>query len=219
MFADDGTGARGDLEAVTRAVLLDSEARNGHTTLPATFGKVKEPIMRLAQLWRAFDVTDGPQSNGVLKTPPKVVDQLDDVLGQAVLRSPSVFNFFLPDHPLEGGSDLVAPELAIHTEINVASTNNMLFQSIYDSNTFTKSSTNATSSRISVEREIALAADPEDLIDHVDLLLLSGSMPDGMRTALAGHLNSLPDTADGRLQRALDAIYCTIASPLHLVQK
>ena len=53
VFDNDGTGRRGNLAAVVRAILLDDEARaapNGATT-----GKVREPLPRLTQLWRAYD--------------------------------------------------------------------------------------------------------------------------------------------------------------------
>ncbi len=219
VFNDNGDGVRGDLAAMTKALLLDDEARTGPTSGPGNFGKIKEPLIRLAQLWRAFDVEPGPASDGMYKTVPKTLDGIDSLLGQEPVRSPSVFNFFLPDNPVQAGNPSVAPELQIHTEINVASANNMLFECIYLANNRTGPDTKSTSSRIDVEREIALAADPEALIDHLDLLLLAGTIPAGTRALLLAHLQSLPDSSAGHYQRALDAIFCIVASPLHLVQK
>ena len=47
VFADDGLGARGNLKAVTRAVLLDPEARFPDLASPH-WGKVREPILRFS---------------------------------------------------------------------------------------------------------------------------------------------------------------------------
>src|SRR5258705_4684635 len=47
VFADDGTGVRGNLLAVFKAILLDTDAVNGAADHPDTFGKLREPILRL----------------------------------------------------------------------------------------------------------------------------------------------------------------------------
>ena len=38
------------------AILLDHEARHGYQTFPESFGKLREPILRITHLWRAFPV-------------------------------------------------------------------------------------------------------------------------------------------------------------------
>ena len=47
VFNNNGRGVRGDIAAVVRAVLLDAEARS---TAAAGFGKLREPVLRVAQL-------------------------------------------------------------------------------------------------------------------------------------------------------------------------
>ncbi|MCB1575731.1 MAG: DUF1800 family protein, partial [Xanthomonadales bacterium] len=47
-FEDDGRGVRGNLGAVVRAILFDDEARRGHLDASLTFGKLKEPLLRLS---------------------------------------------------------------------------------------------------------------------------------------------------------------------------
>jgi hypothetical protein len=54
VFNDNGSGVRGDLGAVARAVLLDPEARNAAARASAGFGHLKEPVMRVTQMLRAF---------------------------------------------------------------------------------------------------------------------------------------------------------------------
>ncbi len=218
VFDDNSQGERGDLKAVTHAVLTDAEARSGHLSMPERFGKIKEPILRLTGVWRAFDAVPGPGvNNGQYQASTKAIDQIQSVVGQAPMRAQSVFNFYPPDAPLEAGSALVAPELSILTEIDVASTNNMLFQQIYSDNNRADGDTNA--ARIDVEREVAMADDPSRLVEHLEVLLLSGPLPDAARQALVAHLRSHPETPEGLFARTLDAIYGVVGSPFHSVQK
>ncbi len=217
-FNNDGTGVRGNLASVTHAILTDREARTGHTTMPRRFGKIKEPILRLTGVWRAFDAVPGPGAgNGEYRSSTKAIDAISDVVGQAPMRAQSVFNFYRPDDPLKPGSNLVAPELSILTEIDVASTNNMLFSQIYS---YTTRDTDDTApARIDIEREYELAERPADLVDHCIELLLTSPMPPEARNALVAHVRSLPSSPDGRLARTTDAIYGVVGSPFHLVQK
>jgi uncharacterized protein (DUF1800 family) len=53
-FNDNGSGVRGDMKAVIKAILLDYEARSTDLLAIPAFGKQREPIMRVAQAARAF---------------------------------------------------------------------------------------------------------------------------------------------------------------------
>ncbi|WP_339940065.1 DUF1800 family protein, partial [Undibacterium luofuense] len=46
VFNDNGKGVRGDIAAVTRAILMDYEARSGAVAASASFGKPREPLLR-----------------------------------------------------------------------------------------------------------------------------------------------------------------------------
>jgi uncharacterized protein (DUF1800 family) len=221
-FNNNGTGVRGDLGAVTTAVLLDDEARNGHTLLPTQFGKIKEPLLRLTHFWRALIAAPGPDANGIYRTgaiPPLFIDT---ITGQAVLKSPSVFNFFLPNFSLSANTsttsqNLVAPELQIMTEANIAATNNDYHQSVYSYNNHQDGYREIT--RINIDRELDLATNTDDLISHLDLLLLSASMSSAMKQQLKEHLDSLSSSDDGLYYKAVDAIYMIVASPAYMIQR
>lgn len=217
VFNNDGSGERGNIEAVVKAVLLDAEARSGHESNSNEFGKLREPVLRLTQLFRAFDAQPGPIADGIYVPRGRSIDRIDQVVGQAVLKSRSVFNFFYPDNPIGPDTEAVSPELQILSEINVASTNNMFFDQIYGFHN--RSEGYGAVSRLQVEREVDLADDPEELVDHLDLLLTAGALPPSSRQAIRSHLRTIPDDADGRFTRALDAIYLIVGSPFHLVQK
>jgi len=113
VFNDDGAGERGNLQAVIRAILMDEEARQ----IPAfaAYGKLREPVLRLSHLWRAFNIQPGTQASerNEFNTGSPELMNLTSVTGQSVLRSPSVFNFFQPGFAPAGpvaAQNLVAPE-------------------------------------------------------------------------------------------------------------
>ena len=54
VFNNDGSGVRGNLQAVVQAVLLDYEARSPDLISQPTYGKQREPLLRVTSLARAF---------------------------------------------------------------------------------------------------------------------------------------------------------------------
>ncbi len=135
-FEDDGTGTRGNLRAVIKAILLDPEARDLAKTNDPKFGKQKEPIIRYIQFLRAFGgVSQLPLADlGGFGLPPDQIDnfpmgvtryrygETDNVLGQTPLKAPTVFNWFLPDYAPGGAiaaAGIFAPEMQISTENQV----------------------------------------------------------------------------------------------------
>ena len=74
VFINNGKGVRGDLSAVVRAILLDSNARQAGDNPDG--GKEREPYLRLVALVRAFN---GKANNkdGIFE-----VAYLDDLVGQ-----------------------------------------------------------------------------------------------------------------------------------------
>src|SRR5690606_6176675 len=117
-FDDNGAGVRGDMKAVIRAILLDPEARNPLAGAP-DYGKLREPVLRLAHWLRAFGARSASGRFLVGNT-----DNPNTSLGQTPMRSPSVFNFYRPGYvpPNTSIADagLVAPEMQITHESSVA---------------------------------------------------------------------------------------------------
>lgn len=227
-FADNGQGVRGDLGAVVRALLLDQEARSGHLTAPTTFGKLREPITKLVRLWR---VAPGASTNGRVFQ----YSHPDNQFGQRPLGAPSVFNFFRPDFAQPGevrDAGLVSPEFQIHTDTQLVSAPNYLGWRIF----YFWQGTNYAPAQAAEETLMdygalrALAADPAALVDHLDLVMMAGSMSDAMRSLLIQRLNGpLPDQLPGfaggsveerrSLFRVQQALYLIVNSPEFSVQK
>ena len=62
VFNDDGSGIRGNLKAVIRAILLDEEAYNQSVELG---GKVKEPLLALSQFLRVMKARPWPKTQSI----------------------------------------------------------------------------------------------------------------------------------------------------------
>ena len=58
VFADNGSGVRGDMQAVIRAILEDSEARAGDTDPTFDGGHLREPILWITNFFRAVGFTN-----------------------------------------------------------------------------------------------------------------------------------------------------------------
>jgi len=209
VFNNNGSGVRGDLGAVVKAILLDDEA---HPAMRMELdGKIKEPLLRLTQLWRAYDATS--QSGRYPFNFAYIV------FGQGPLQASHVFNFFSPFYAPPGeirDSALVAPELEIATEyLNTYVTNFMFFQ------TFGLNSTNpgldVDDVYIDFESDMLIAADIDLLIDTVAGRLLGGDISDTLRNEIAGMLALVPDTDTA--VRVAETIYFIVTSPEYAYQR
>ena len=207
-FNDNGRGVRGDLAAVVKAILLDTEARGAVT---ATTGKVKEPLLRLTQLWRAYD---GRAANGSYLA----FANPSPILGQGPLQSPSVFNFFGPDYAPPGeirNAGLVAPELEIATEYqNTQITNRLRTYAFRNSRT---AGLNPEDIVIDIEAEAAVAADAGALVNRVADKLLAGQISTLLRSEIV-ELVARYNAAQGS-NRAAQAVYSVITSPEYALQQ
>ena len=173
-FNDNGAGKRGDMKAVWKAILLDPEARTASTAPGA--GKVREPVIRLANFMRAFNAQSRTgRFMGIGNT-----DDPSGSLNQTVMFAPTVFNFYRPGYvpsskPI-ADAGLVAPEMQIVNDVSVAGYMNYMSRIIQiDPNRDIQQDYTA---------ELALAEKPAELVERMNLLLFSGQMPDALRAQL-----------------------------------
>jgi uncharacterized protein (DUF1800 family) len=213
-----GTGRRGDLRATIAAVLLDEEARDMAKTADPTFGKVREPVLRLAAWMRAFNARS-TSGSFLLGT----TDDASSSLGQSAMRASSVFNFYrpgyVPPNTAIAAANLVAPEFQIIHEVSVAGYANFM-------RTAVQSGVGSNSPRDiqpDYSAELALASDPARLIDRIDLLLTYGTLSAETRSAMLEAVNSAPISASnpaaGRQSRVHLAALFAVSAPEFLVQK
>lgn len=208
-FDDNGAGVRGDLGAVVKAILLDDEARPAMAM--EIDGKVKEPLLRLTQLWKAYNATS---NSGRFPLNASYI-----IFGQGPLQSPSVFNFFSPFYAPPGeirDSSLVAPELEIATEYQNTFFTNYMFYQVFALNQ-TNDALADDDVFINFEEEMAIADDIDALIDMVANKLLAGEISTTLRQEIAGMLARIPET-DSAI-RAAETIYFVVTSPEYAYQR
>jgi len=219
VFNNDGNSARGNLAAVVRAILLDAEARPViiAATPPVAPGKLKEPLLRLTQFWRAYGARAASGRTGVARN---FSGGVSAVFGQGPGLSPSVFNFYSPGYAPPGeiqSQGMVAPEMQLATEyLNTQSTNYFWTQA--NSRTVTQSATlNADDMFIDTTEEIALAASSDALVRRVAERLLGSA--DGMSPLLAAEARAQVERSTNVNTRVADAIYFIAVSPEYMVQR
>jgi hypothetical protein len=210
-FNDNGRGVRGDLAAVVKAILLDAEARGAAT---GSTGKLKEPLLRLTQLWRAYNGRAADGSFRAISTP-------SGLLGQGPLQAASVFNFFGPDYAPPGelrSLGLVAPELEIATEYQ-----NTQLTNTFRAYTFSRNSRSpglpADAIVIDIESEVAVANDANALVTMVADKLLAGQLSPTLRAEMSNLVGRYGTTAADAPNRAAQAIYSVITSPEYALQQ
>ncbi len=216
-FANNGQGVRGDLRAVIRAVLLDPEARDLARTAEPGWGKQREPVVRFANILRAFKATSPSGRNRI-----GGLDSADEGLGQSPLLAPSVFNFFSPNYRHPGplaAAGLVAPEFQITTETSMVGGLNF-FAKLVRRGYYGKDDTRLTMDLSELD---ALASNPTALVDRLNLLFMNGGMSAATRNAIVTAVGSLavPKTGDAAAisVRAKAALLMVAVSPEFTIQK
>ncbi len=214
VFINDGTGTRGNLQAVITAILLDPEARESATYVGnPQYGKVREALLRYTEWARAFSAQSATGSYNLGSTEDPIYG-----LGEMWLRSPTVFNWFSPlytppNSPIEQ-ANLLSPEMQMTNVSTVVGYINYL-QSAIGSN-----STSGSDVFASYATEMSLAATPDQLVDRLNLLLMSGQMSSNLYNEILSAVNAIPIPSGDQnainaalLSRAQTAIYLTVASP------
>jgi uncharacterized protein (DUF1800 family) len=211
-FNDNGFGVKGDLGAVVKAILLDDEARPAmHMEID---GKIKEPLLRLTQLWRAYNAQS---QSGVFPLFPAYI-----IFGQGPLQASHVFNFFSPFFAPPGeirNSGLVAPELQIATEYQNTFITNYFFLIAFNWNSEAQNP-GADDVLIDISEEMAVADDTNALIDMVANKLLAGDISATLRTEMANMIELVRIAAPGNdTALVAEAIYFVISSPEFAYQR
>jgi uncharacterized protein (DUF1800 family) len=216
IFNNNGSGTRGDLRAVFKSILLDEDALGAAGLTSATFGKVREPMLRLTQWGQTFGAASTSGNWKINST----ADQASQI-GQSPLRSPSVFNFFrpgyVPANTAVATNNLVAPEFQLVNETTTSGYINYM--------TFAIGSTNGINNDVKAAytAEMAIAHDATALLDRLNLILTANQLSSTTKATIKTALDSVAVTqtsSDGDKRRRLNmAVLLVMASPEYLVQK
>ena len=201
VFNNNGGGVRGDLRAVVRAILEDTEAGNAATgpapALASTQGHLREPVVYSMALLRALGATVNEE--------PSLASQ-NELMGEKLFYPPSVFNYFSPLARVPG-TPLYGPEFQILNPSTALARVNFVYRAVR----------NGISSSIAVDTSNLeqLAENPAALADAVSTALMRGQMPPEIRASI---LKAMATTADKRT-RARDALYLAATAGLYQVQR
>ncbi len=210
VFANNGSGVRGDLQAVVRAILTDIEARADPTSATTTFGKLREPVVRLTQWARAYNVTS-PTNLWPFGNTSSSASRLSEGVGHA----PSVFNWFRPGYSPPGSTintaGMVAPEFQLVNEPAVVAYVNFMQSVIVNG---------AGEAKPDYSSLTALATDSQALLNELNLVFAANQIG---ATTLAGMKTALDTiavtTSAGINNRIYAAILFVMAAPEFLIAK
>ena len=213
VFANNGSGVRGDLKAVWTAILTDTEARTAPAASSTLAGKLREPAVRWVQMLRTVGITSTNGKYEIYDT-----SAADQALGQSPLRSPSVFNFFRPGY--------VPP----NTEIAVAGKQAPEFQLLNETTTagyinFMQLTTRYPYSDVTPNYSalLPIAQDLDAVLAWLNLRLTANQLSTAtlttVRALLAVFGITAASTSDAKLTMLATACFMITVSPEYLVQK
>ena len=210
VFANDGTGVAGNLKAVIKAILLDTEARTPPAATDTTFGKLREPVLRFSAWARAHGAASPTDAWNIGNT-----SDPGTRLGQSPGRAPSVFNFFRPGYvpPNSGlsGAALVAPEFQLTNESSVVGYVNYMQRAV---------STGVGEVKADYTALLPLADNAQSLLDELNLVPAAGQIGAANLALMVGAVGAMPAGTDqARLNRIYAALTLVLAAPEFLVQK
>lgn len=215
-FNDNGAGVRGDMKAIIRAILLDPEARDCNAIDNPTGGKLREPIVRRANYFKAFNAY--PAMETFFSTEFDFISST----GQFAMYSPSVFNFFLPDYQPNGDiadADLFAPEFQIHNSSTaIGYVNQVHHWGIWQEPMYgydAIADTEFVSALPDFSAENALVNNPTALVERLNTLLCAGQLSDASKAIIINTLNQM----DANEERAGMAMYLIMLSPDYVIIK
>jgi len=203
-FDDNGLGVRGDMKAVIKAILLDSEARLGDNSFGASLtgadssGALKEPVLFFAQTLRGL-IAQVNDSNTLASRA--------NALGQNIFVPPSVFSYFSPFYDVPG-TGLLGPEFQLDTRSVAIERANQINTLIYGNY----------GAGVVVDPAVwtYLAGTPSTFADTIGFIFLHGDLPADFRKQL---LSAITGTTGSNLEKSRSGLYVALTSGYYAVKK
>lgn len=215
VFANNGSGVRGDLKAVITSILLDPEARGDLKNDP-NYGHLREPVLFMTNLLRTFNAT----SDGVLASTP--FSYTND-LGQNLFNPPTVFSYYPADYGLPG-TNLFGPEFGVlDTSTTYKRTNfvNTLFLANGGNGIPISNPNRPSGTQTNYASYQALAGTPQQLVDALNTRMMHGTMPAAMNTNIVATITGITNAnaTTQAQQRTQTAIYLVATSAQYQVER
>lgn len=231
-FNDNGSGVRGDMKAVVKAILMDTEARSGEAMLNQSASRAKEPMQKMLAFARSMPlvVEDNRYWN--------LTWDFANATGQGLMNSPTVFNFYPPNfEPLGEYADLelTAPELKLHNTSSSVNYMNYMYSLCFWNeenpgqhilfyhweNPYEFDPAPFPYTKYDQNYFLQYADDPEVLVNELDKRLTYGQLTDETRDIIIPVLHDLQDPWGDwwKIQRVRNALYYILISPEYNITK
>lgn len=217
VFNNNGSGIRGDMKSVIRAILLHPEARGDRKTDPH-YGKLMEPVQLTTSFLRAFNVRGavaGTLSDGYFTGRSEFTG-----MGQNPFRSPTVFNYYPPDFVVPGTS-LLGPEFALMTTGTSITRANFSNRFVFTHPAISGGTTDAPNGTAVDFSDLQALASADTtgnlLLDELNKRLLHYTMSQQMRDTILPVVTMVSST--DTLGRVRQAVYLVTTSSQFQVQR
>lgn len=213
VFVSNKDSVRGNMRSVIRAVLFDPEVWSGTELSSPTWGKPREPIVKITALMRGLSCkpASGHYRLGTFQG-------VDYDLGQPPLMSNSVFNYFQPDFAPGGDiaeAGLTAPEYQILNNNTLIGYLNIVHAVLYYG-----LSNSVDTFRCDYSPYTTLAQDPPALARRLSALFTGSQLSAESLKTVADAVATVPATNTTGLQnRVKTATMLILASPEFNVQR
>lgn len=211
LYNGSGSGNRGDMTSTVKAVLLHPEAREKILSFDPSHGKLREPLIRLMHLSRAFNLTS-------LRTYDWIYFVgLEDTILQSPYESPTVFNYYRPDYSPNGSIgdiQLNAPEFQINNDVSALhlanAFNTLINHGIVGGDFGNIGSKPYVGAELDFSYEISLSHNDQLLLDHLDLILCGGKLNPDIKQTIADALVASNLSQLDRVRYAVSLFVLTI---------
>jgi uncharacterized protein (DUF1800 family) len=209
VFANNGSGVRGDLKAVITAIVNDAEARAADTNPGVDCGHLREPILYFTGILRALEFTNVDAQGRY-----DVASNYTAPLGEIPYAAASVFNFFSPSYVIPG-TTTNAPEFAQENTASATLRLNLADSIVRNHLTSFSIDMGQTSFLGQIASTTGDAAtDSANLVNALDILFTHNQMPATMKSAIVGHVALL--TVIG--QRVRVATWLVLSSNFYQIE-
>lgn len=232
VFNNNGQGIKGDLKAVVKTILTDPEARNCAWIQHTKGGKLRQPMERFIQLFKAFNI-QSPSGKLWFRD----MSYLNEKVEQSFIGAPSVFNFFTPFHAeaeFVSPNEMASPEFQILNSVSAIHYLNLIENSIKIRPFPNMTAVNPNAPRLtgnndhdspfydfSDETMIFESNGLAALVDHVDLLLCHGQLSEGTKSIIIDAVTQFADNSNSyTTENAIkDVLYFIMMSPDYVILK
>jgi hypothetical protein len=195
------------MKAVIQAILTDPEARRGDVSAnsQAGDGHLREPVLYITNLLRGLSV-QASDPNAFASS----LQGFGTNMGQRVMYSPSVFNYFSPDYVIPG-TTIFGPEFQLLTTATT-----IVRQNFADS---VVRNALGGGTLIDLTSFSNLAANPQQLVDTLDVIFTHGALPSTDKSAIVTAVNAVPASSTQAQARARVAVYLITSSSQYQVMQ